>query len=74
MVVVTTSPPRITRVRVSGPADCVSGFIRVLTDAAQIEGFSILSQSEPRQNRREPGFRVYLTVQFPDEDAATAAE
>ena len=49
------------RVRVSGDLAGIDRILGVLRAA----GLKLSAQSSPRQNRREPGHRVYATVRFP---------
>lgn len=40
----------------------------MLLAAADAEGFEIAETSQPYPNRRDPGFRLYLTLRFPADD------
>lgn len=52
-------------VRLSGILPGVSAAVRVLTAAAETEGFEVAGVSRPYPNRRDPGFRLYVTLRFP---------
>lgn len=56
------------RVTLSGEAPGVASALRVLRDAAEIEGFEVTKPSRPYPNRRDPGFRVYVALRFPADD------
>jgi hypothetical protein len=58
------------KVWVSGDAHGIAAALRILHDASDIEGFEIAEESRPYANRREPGFRVYVTLRFPADDPA----
>jgi hypothetical protein len=59
-------------VRLSGDVLAIADALRVLRDAAQTEGFEVSPPSHPYPNRREPGYRVYLALRFPEEDTDRA--
>jgi hypothetical protein len=42
-----------------------AGTAAVFADATQTEGFAVTGQTRPYPNRREPGYRVYVTLRFP---------
>jgi hypothetical protein len=54
------------RVRLLGILPGISAAVRVLTAAAEAEGFEVAEVSQPYPNRRDPGFRLYVTLRFPD--------
>jgi hypothetical protein len=54
------------KVRLSGILPGISAAVRVLTAAAEAEGFEVAEVSQPYPNRRDPGFRLYATLRFPD--------
>ena len=57
------------KVRLLGTLPGVSAAVRVLTAAAETEGFEIAEVSQAYPNRRDPGFRLYVMLRFPtDED------
>jgi hypothetical protein len=61
--------PGTVKIRICGELPDIATALRVLRDAAEIEGFGFGELSRPYPNRREPGCRVYVTLQFPpDED------
>lgn len=62
------SAPADVKVRVSGDLPGIASVLRVLRDAAEIEGFEVSDLSRPYPNRREPGYRVYVTLRFPPEE------
>lgn len=53
------------KVRLLGILPGVSAAVRVLTAAAEAEGFEVAEVSQPYPNRRDPGFRLYVTLRFP---------
>jgi hypothetical protein len=59
------------KVRLSGILPGVSAAVRVLTAAAEAEGFEVAEVSQPYQNRRDPGFRLYVMLRFPDTTETT---
>ncbi len=67
------SAPADVKVRVSGDMPGIASVLRVLHDAAQIEGFEVAERSRPYPNRREPGYRVYVTLRFPPEEDTVRA-
>jgi hypothetical protein len=60
--------PAAVKVRVSADLPGIASAPRALHDAAQAGGFEIADQTRPYPNRREPGFRVYVTLRFPPQD------
>jgi hypothetical protein len=60
------------KVRLLGILPGVSAAVRVLTAAAEAEGFEVAEVSQAYPNRRDPGFRLYVTLRFPG--AADAAK
>ena len=50
------------KVRLSGDAPAIAEALRVLHIAALAEGFEIPEKSGLYPNRREPGYRVYVTL------------
>ena len=59
------------KVRLLGILPGVSAALRALTAAAEAEGFEIAEASPAYPNRRDPGFRLYVTLRFPaDSDTA----
>lgn len=57
------------KIRVCGDLHGIAEAVRVLHIAALAEGFQIPEKSGLYPNRREPGYRVYITLRFPaDED------
>jgi uncharacterized protein (DUF2126 family) len=56
------------KVRLLGILPGVSAAVRVLTAAAEAEGFEVAEVSPAYPNRRDPGFRLYVTLRFPGED------
>jgi hypothetical protein len=58
------------KVRVSGDTQGIATALRILHDTSHIKGFEIAEESRPYANRREPGFRVYVTLRFPADDPA----
>lgn len=58
------------KVRLSGDAPAIAEALRVLHIAALAEGFEIPEKSGLYPNRREPGYRVYVTLRFRPEDPA----
>jgi hypothetical protein len=60
--------PAAVKVRLSGDTPWITDALRLLHAAAETAGFAVTSQSRPRPNRDEPGYRVYLTLRFPEED------
>ena len=59
------------KVRLLGILPGVSAAVRVLTAAAEAEGFEVAEVSSAYPNRRDPGFRLYVTLRFPGEDETT---
>lgn len=57
--------------RLSGDLPGIATALRVLRDAAEIEGFEIGEPSRPYPNRREPGYRVYLALRLPADGDTT---
>jgi uncharacterized protein (DUF2126 family) len=53
------------KVRLLGILPGVSAAVRVLTAAAEAEGFEVAEVSPAYPNRRDPGFRLYVTLRFP---------
>jgi hypothetical protein len=53
------------KVRLLGILPGISAAVRVLTTAAEAEGFEVAEVSQPYPNRRDPGFRLYATLRFP---------
>jgi hypothetical protein len=60
------------KVRLSGDVPAVTEALRVLFRARHDEGFEMSEASGPYPNRREPGYRVYVTLRFPPENADRA--
>ena len=56
------------KVRLSGDVPAIAEALRVLHIAALAEGFEIPEKSGLYPNRREPGYRVYVTLRFPPEE------
>lgn len=56
------------KVRLLGILPGVSAAVRVLTAAAEAEGFEVAEVSQAYPNRRDPGFRLYITLRFPARD------
>jgi len=62
------------KVRLLGILPGVSAAVRVLTAAAEAEGFEVAEVSQAYPNRRDPGFRLYVTLRFPtSEDTRSSA-
>jgi len=59
------------KVRLLGILPGISAAVRVLTAAAEAEGFEVAEVSQPYPNRRDPGFRLYATLRFPADDETT---
>ena len=59
------APPGAVKVRVLGEMPGIANTLRAIRDAAQAAGFEIADQTRPYPNRREPGYRVYLTLRLP---------
>jgi hypothetical protein len=59
------SAPAEVGVRVLGGMPGVATVLRLLHNAAQAGGVEVTGQTHPHPNRREPGYRVYLTLRFP---------
>lgn len=59
------------KVRLLGILPGISAAVRVLTAAAEAEGFEVAEVSQPYPNRRDPGFRLYATLRFPTDDETT---
>lgn len=53
------------KVRLPGILPGVSAAARALTATAESEGFVVAEVSQPYPNRRDPGFRLYVTLRFP---------
>jgi len=62
--------PAAVDIRVCAGLPGIASTLRVLHAAAQAGGFEIAYQTRPYKNRREPGYRVYVTLWFPAEDPA----
>ena len=60
--------PADVQLRVSGDLPAIASALRVLRDAAEIEGLEFGEMSRPYPNRREPGYRVYVTLRFPPDE------
>jgi hypothetical protein len=60
--------PGVVRIRLSGSAEDVAA----VADALGVTGI-VLERSRPYPNRREPGGRVYLTIQLPGDDCPPSA-
>jgi hypothetical protein len=56
------------KVRMLGILPGVSAAVRVLTAAAEAEGFEVAEVSQAYPNRRDPGFRLYVTLRFPTDE------
>jgi hypothetical protein len=61
------------KVRLLGILPGVSAAVRVLTAAAEAGGFEVAEVSRAYPNRRDPGFRLYVTLRFPADDQRGAA-
>jgi hypothetical protein len=59
------------KVRLLGILPGVSAAVRVPTAAADAEGFEVAEVSQPYPNRRDPGFRLYVTLRFPADGDTT---
>jgi hypothetical protein len=57
---------KLVKVRVSGDATAFAAVLDVLTAAAQGGAFEVAEVSDLYPNRRNPGYRVYLTLAVPD--------
>jgi uncharacterized protein (DUF2126 family) len=55
------------KVRLLGILPGISAAVRVLTAAAEAEGFEVAEVSRAYANRQDPGFRLYATLRFPAE-------
>jgi hypothetical protein len=62
---------RDVQVRLSGDLTAIAGMLRILRDAADLENLELSEASRPYPNRREAGYRVYLTLRVPAADDAT---
>ena len=56
------------KVRLSGDTAALGAALALLVSAAQIGGAEIAEQSALYPNRRDPGFRLYVTLRFPTAD------
>jgi hypothetical protein len=54
------------KVRLSGDAAVFTAVLDALTAAAQGGAFEVAEVSALYPNRRDPGYRVYLTIAVPD--------
>lgn len=54
--------PGVVKVRLSGAAEDVGMLAQLLADYAG-SGIDVIERSAPYPNRRDPGVRVYLTLQ-----------
>jgi hypothetical protein len=52
------------KVRLIGILPGVSAAVRVLTAAGEAEGLEVAEVSQAYPNRRDPGFRLYVTLRF----------
>ena len=55
--------PGVVKVRLSGAGADVDMLAQLLADYAE-SGLDVLERSAPYPNRRDPGVRVYLTLQI----------
>jgi hypothetical protein len=56
------------KIRLSGDAAAFAAVLDVLTAAADRGAFEVADVSALYPNRREPGYRVYLTLRLPAEE------
>lgn len=58
---------KLVKVRLSGDTTALGAVLAILVSAAQNGGAEIAEQSALYPNRRDPGYRVYLTLAVPDD-------
>jgi hypothetical protein len=57
---------KLAKVRISGDEIAITGVLTALVAAARAAGFEIPEQSGLYPNRRDPGYRAYLTLALPE--------
>ena len=58
---------KLAKVRISGDELAITAVLSALVTAARAAGAEIPEQSSLYPNRRDPGYRVYLTLVLPDD-------
>ena len=64
---------KLAKVRISGDTAVIGEVLLALADAARAGHFEIPEQSALYPNRRDPGYRVYVTLAFPGDPESSSA-